>query len=143
MAKNLTDDQKALNKEARKKRDRAYADRRKAYSDELEAALKPIVEGPLAMERDAADKALDSALNEFREKEQKLKAQIEALKAELQEMEITHSKQKEPLSAARSEAWKKFNAARAAVQETMAEKYSDVSNCYGAAAWKPIEEFLP
>lgn len=142
MAK-LTPEQKALNKEAVKLRDRAYTQRRNVYRAELDAALKVIDDGELAQATAAADSACNAAQAERDAACEALEAQIAALKQKLEDTRLAHRAVLNELHAARNAAWDARRAARSAAEAEVAAKYPDVASCWSAAGWKPFEEFLP
>lgn len=142
MAK-LTPEQKALNKEAVKLRDRAYTQRRNAYRAEIEAALKIIDDGALAQATAAADSACNAAQAARDAACEVLEAQIAALKQKLEETQQAHRAVLHGLHATRNAAWDARRHARSAAEAEIAAKYPDVADCWSAAGWKPFEEFLP
>lgn len=142
MAK-LTPEQKALNKEATKLRDRAFRERSNAYDKERDAVKKQIEDGPLMKAARDAD-ARSNELTEARNKaEADIKAQIRELQRKLDQTRIDHEPGINAARAVRTAAWDaKHKAENAAIAKVEA-KYPDMVGCYSAAAWKSFEEFLP
>lgn len=142
MAK-LTPEQKALNKEATKLRDKAFRERSNAYDKELDAVKKQIKDGPLMKAAHDADVAFNGAIDARNKAEDEIKAQIRELQRKLDQTRIAH----EPIIAAaktvRTNAWDAKHKAENAAIATVDAKYPDMVRRYSPAAWKSFEEFLP
>ncbi len=143
MASTLSAEQKALNKEARKARDRAYRERKTSYSSELESAMKTVNEGQLAQAYADVDQKLDSARESFIEERARIQAQIDELKNKLDQLQSDFKQRAQPIQEERARAHEALFAARRVAKEAVDNKYPDVAECYSAAEWKPIEDFLP
>ena len=143
MPAKLSPEQKALNKEATKLRDRAYNARKRAHRVELEAAQQAIDSGPAAQAAREADQAFEVALAAKSTAVAEVEAQIKALAAKLEETKQAHDALIAPLRAARSAAWDGKRKAQQEAEATVAAKYPDVAHVWSAAGWKSFEEFLP
>lgn len=142
MAK-LTPEQKALNKQATKLRDKAFNERKNAYRAEVDAANKAIDESELAQATRDADQAFNVALEQRNEAVGAIEAQMAALKRQLDDVRREHTSVIDGLAAQRTAAWNARHSARRAAEAATAAQYPDVADCWSAAAWKPFEEFLP
>lgn len=142
MAK-LTPEQKALNKEATKLRDKAYWVRSKAYDKERDAAKKQIEDGTLMQAARDADMAFNGAIDARNKAEDEIKAQIRELQRRLDQTRIDHEPIINAAKAVRTKAWDAKHKAENAAIATVEAKYPDMVGCYSAAAWKSFEAFLP
>lgn len=138
----LTPEQKALNKEATRLRDRAFDARRRDYLAALETATKPIVDGPLAEATRQAVGALDEAMETRDRTIDALRVQIAALTEKIEDARREHGAAIERLKATRDSAYDRLNKAKALVQDQVEKDFPDMKRCYGAAAWKPFQDFL-
>lgn len=142
MAK-LTPEQKALNKEATKLRDKAFRERSNAYDKERDAVKKQIEDGPLMKAARDADMAFNGAIDARNQVEADIKAQIKELQRKLEQNLKDHEPGINAARAVRTAAWDaKHKAENAAIAKVDA-KYPDMARRYSAAAWKSFEEFLP
>lgn len=142
MAK-LTPEQKALNKEATKLRNKAFNQRKGAYRAEIDAAQKAIEGSAVAQAALEADKAVNDALAARDAAVADIEAQLHVLTLKLAETKREYAYIIEPLSAARKAAWDQKMKAQKEAEAAVKAKYPDVADCWSATAWKPYEEFLP
>lgn len=143
MAAKLTEEQKALNKEATKLRDKAYRARKGAWNKAMEEVKARIEAGPEAQAAKEADAALDAAMAARNEELAALEARIKALQQEMTERTAAHEVLLEPLREARRKAWNVHRNARTTAENEVRDAYPDVAQCWSAAGWKAIDEFLP
>lgn len=143
MASKLTPEQKALNKEATKLRDRAYFKRKNAWSEEREAIRQSLATGPEGVAAKAADQAMTVAMAEREAELAAVRAEIEALNRKLADLQKAHDAKIEPLHAERQATWRAHHNALQAAENALDAAYSDVAKCWSAAAWKSFNEFLP
>lgn len=143
MAAKLTEEQKALNKEATKLRDKAYRARKGAWDKAMEEVKARIEAGPEAQAAKEADAALDAAMAARNEELAALEARIKALQQEMTERTAAHEVLLEPLREARRKAWDVHRNARTTAENEVCDAYPDVAQCWSAAGWKAIDEFLP
>lgn len=139
----LTPEQKALNKEATKLRDKAFNQRKSAYRAEIDAALKVVEGSVVAKAMLESSKACEDALAARDAAVADIEAQIKALMLKVAETKREHEAIIEHLSAARKAAVDQKRKAQLEAESAVKAKYPDVADCWSAAAWKPYEEFLP
>lgn len=139
----LTEEQKSKNKEAKKLRDRDFNQRKKAFRSEMDAAQSAIVNGPPGLLVETTSHAWEEALAAKRAAVERINRQIAELQFALTQTEEPHNALIAPLGERRTEAInQKLQAERAARQEIEA-RYADVANCWSAAAWKDLKDYLP
>lgn len=143
MAGKLTPEQKALNKEATKLRDRAYNTRKNAWRAEMDNARATVENGPEGKAWKAANEALEKALSVREAELAAIQAQIDTLQRKLAEVQAEQDALVEPCREARERAWKVSHQAQKAAEEEVESRYTDVARCWSAAGWKSFEEFLP
>lgn len=143
MASKLTPEQKALNKEATKLRDRAYFKRKQAWRNEQDAIRQRLAAGPEGRAAKAADQALTAAVAERDAELAAVRAEIEALNRKLADLQKAHDAKIEPLRAERQATWRAHHNALQAAENALGATYSDVAGVWSAAGWKSFNEFLP
>lgn len=143
MASKLTPEQKALNKEATKLRDRAYFKRKQAWRNEQDAIRQRLAAGPEGRVAKAADQALTAAVAERDAELAAVRAEIEALNRKLADLQKAHDAKIEPLRAERQATWRAHHNALQAAENALDATYSDVAGVWSAAGWKSFNEFLP
>lgn len=143
MAPKVTPEQKLLNKEAVKARQKAFTARKNAWRAEREKRAKLVDDGPLGAARYDSNQAFEDAWQAREAEMADLKAQIAALQQKLKDAAKDHDDRAAPLKAARDAAWSAHYAAKLAAEKSVDAQYPDVASCYTAAAWKPLDEFLP
>ncbi len=143
MASKLTPEQKALNKEATKLRDRAYFKRKSAWRNEQDATRQRLAEGPEGLAAKAADQALTVAMAERDAELAAVRAEIEALNRKLADLQKAHDAKIELLRAERQTTWRAHHDALQAAEKALNSAYPDVATCWSAAGWKSFHEFLP
>lgn len=146
----LTAEQKAANKVKTQARDRAYRDRRRAYTEALDAALAPLplraedkhpkVE-PVAVVQAAwaADAAFDAAWAAARKEEAAIREQIAQLQDSLKTVGDRHNTTQ--LAAVRRDAYSALSAARSAAEQEVKDQFPDVAGVFSAAQWGAIVGF--
>lgn len=142
---NLTGEQKAANRDARKARDRAYQARRKVYETALEAALAPYPYGstdtpvaPVTQAAREATKAFDAAVEAARIEEQGIHAQIAKLEESLK---YTRERYGIPqLRETRDAAGEALRSARASAEKEVRARFPDIVGVYSAAEWVTRKE---
>lgn len=139
----LTPEQKAANKEAMRLRNKAFNVRLKAYRSEREAAEAAVANSPSGIKQTASSQALEAALVRRKEALDAITRQITALQKKLVETEKEFENELEALRAARVQANQEFNRAREEAEAAVDSRYLDMVGCWSAAAWKPLERFLP
>lgn len=142
MAK-LTPEQKALNKEATKLRDKAFRERSNAYDKERDAVKKQIEAGPLMNAYTAADANFNDSIAARNKAEAEIKAQIDALQLKLEQTRKNHDALVNAANTVRKETWSAKQKAENEAIAVIEAKYPDMVGCYSAAAWKSFEAFLP
>lgn len=142
MAK-VTPEQKAINKEATKLRDRAFKVRRDEYRAKLESAEAEIKAGDLAKAAQEANQKLDDAIEAKRKEVQAIQDRIEELNALLKATEAKHEQLIDPLKTAWDVSRDQLRAAEREASDAIDAAYPDVARCFYAAAWKSFEEFIP
>lgn len=142
MAK-LTTEQKAQNCAATKRRNKAFYQRKNAYWEKVDAARAAIEASDAALAAAAADTAVQAAIAERDSALADLDAQIKALNDKRAACKAECEARLQPLSEARKTAWNRKRELEQAAEAQVHAEYSDVADCWGPAAWKPLTEFLP
>jgi polyphosphate kinase len=141
MAK-LSDEQKALNKEATRLRDRAFTARRTEFRNAEEKVLAEIHEKhrPLL---EKVSKNLDDAMHRRNETAREIEAKIAALQQQLktlqeQQQVVTNAAAQERTIA--YDAWRKE---QQEAQKQIQQEFADIAPHWSAAGWKNFKDFLP
>lgn len=142
MAK-LSPEEKELRRKATKLRNQAWLQRINAFHADIDSAQKEINSGPIGKALGDACKALDDALAKRESEFESIDKQIEALNAKRLDIEREYKKIIDPLAKIRRDCFQKKRDAESAANDAAKARYPDVADCWGAAGWKPIEEFLP
>ena len=142
MAK-ITPEQKLINKEAAKLRDRAFNERKQAYQDEMAAMEVAIETSPSGELAKTTREALDAACTARNQEIDRFYSEIAALKEKLKQAEARHESIIEPLRRERESAWSDKSRSTHAAGEEIKSRYPDVADCWSAASWKDFKEFLP
>lgn len=139
----LTEEQKAQNKEAKKLRDRDFNQRKKAFRSEMDAAQSAIANGPHGLLVQSTVNAWEAALAAKRAAVERIKEQIAELQLALTQTEEQHNAVIAPLGEKRTEAINQKIQAERVAREEIKARYADVANCWSAAAWKDLKDYLP
>lgn len=136
----LTSEQKAANKEAQKRRNRAYRTRRnevQAFEDQGEA----IVESEFAPATRVAEEAEESLRANLTAEIMEIERQILALKARQDEIRFEYAPKLEEARRATSAAFDMVRKAKAAVRLSSEERFPDMlgNSRWSAAAWGATE----
>lgn len=137
----MTPEQKLANKQARQKRDQAYAERcreRAAAAAEVEARLKAMPEVALAQKADEDSEALRLEREACRKA---LLDQIAALEAQVREVGERFAPLLDAAREVRRQAHSNLHAARRALDLELDERFPDLKGVYGPAQWR--QELAP
>lgn len=143
MAGKLPPEQKALNKEAMKLRDAAFKERRNAYQSEMEAAEDAIKSGEIGKAADDAYAVMESLIDARNSAVSIIEKKIRLLQEEMARVTKEHGVIIDEAKAKRDATGSLKRNAIYEAREAVEAKYPDMANCFSAAAWKSIDEFLP
>lgn len=127
--------------EARKARDRAFRARCKAFraaADAAELSVETEHIGFMQEVVNASEKILEernAALDQINEKIAELEKQRDTIRD-------TFAPLIDAAFVRRKEVVNRMNREKSEARFAVEREYIDVANCYSAAAWKPIEEFI-
>lgn len=143
MAKTLTPAQKALNKEAVKLRNKAFSLAYQKHQQDRERVNAQIRESEMGKAHKLTDDIFQEALEAKQKAEKDIRDEIAKLQLKLKEVTERQEQQIKVLQAKRSLAHEALFKALRKAEKEVDEAHGDIAGCFSAAAWKPLEEFLP
>ncbi|MFM0405252.1 hypothetical protein [Paraburkholderia dipogonis] len=132
----LTVEQKLANKAAQKVRDRAYADRRRAYHAARDSAERAVEESVFAKNRDAAAEAMDQEWRKRNEACEAIEREIQALREKLERTKAQYEVSFEPKRQARNDAQRTFQEHRDDLCARVDASFPDMKDCWYVSQWE-------
>lgn len=141
MAK-LTEEQKVLNKAAKKRRDAAYRARYAEYRAAKDAAEAEISASEMAARFHRSMEAVNAEIDAKRQAESVILDQIATLQAQLKVVEEAHTERIDAARKVRDIAAAKFFSAKREKDEEINAQFPDMCGFVSAAGWRPIDDFM-
>jgi Skp family chaperone for outer membrane proteins len=132
----LTAEQKLANKAAQKVRDRAYADRRRAYRVARDSAERAAEESVFAKNRDAAVEAMEQEWRNRNEVCNAIEREIQALREKLERTKAQYEVSFEPKRQAHNDAQRAFQEHLAILRASVEASFPDMKDCWYVSQWE-------
>jgi hypothetical protein len=131
----LTPLHKEANKAAYKIRDRAFAERKRAYRKAINEAEQRVEQSDVKRAVDAAQEAFDRAIEEHDAAADSLRRQILALQEQLAQIKSANNLNLEIPKSVRMDAWQKWRDAKDAAIDEVNARFPDLPLLTYVGAW--------